>query len=78
MSSGINTEQAIIQKRAIIVTQIINELGITIETNTKRLIHCKECKYSDESLVEGCVYCNETDRAMDENGFCHKGEREGE
>ena len=36
-----------IQKRDIIVTQLINELGITIETNTKPLIHCEECKHRD-------------------------------
>lgn len=34
------------QQRDIIVTQIINELGVTIETNTKPLIHCKDCMYA--------------------------------
>lgn len=32
------TREETIQKRDIIVTQFINELGITIETNTKPLI----------------------------------------
>lgn len=39
------TTEGAIQKRDIIVTQIINELGVTIETNAKLLIHCKKCKH---------------------------------
>ena len=39
------TGEEAIQKRDIIVTQFINELGVTIETNTKPLIHCQDCIY---------------------------------
>lgn len=40
------------------------------------IVRCGECKYSEESLVNGCVYCNEMDRAISEKGFCHRGERD--
>lgn len=39
------TREEAIQKRDIIVTQLINELGVTIETNAKPLIRCGECKH---------------------------------
>jgi hypothetical protein len=39
------------------------------------IVRCKECRHSEESLVSCSVYCNEMDRAISENGFCHKGER---
>ena len=39
------------------------------------VIRCLYCKHSEESLVDGCVYCNEMDRAVSEKGYCHKGER---
>lgn len=39
------TRDEAIQKRDIVVTQFINELGVTIETKTKPLLHCKDCIY---------------------------------
>lgn len=39
------TREEAIRRRDIIVTQFITELGITIETNTKPLILCKDCKH---------------------------------
>lgn len=62
------TEEAI-QKRDIIVTQIINELGVTIETNTKLLIHCKECKHQSYCCRPCC---------KDDYSFCSDGERSSE
>ena len=77
------TEEAI-QKRDIIVTQIINELGITIETNTKPLIRCKDCRFGEFYTVdtgEDCMtglWCglNQKDCMIDD--FCSYGERKGE
>lgn len=55
------TREGAIQKRDIIVTQIINELGVTIETNTKPLIRCRECKF----------WCCKDNKGLD--GVCFKG-----
>ena len=64
-----------IQKRAIIVTQIINELGITIETNTKPLIYCKDCKYWNNET--DMTYCDRTVWfGTDADDYCSFGERE--
>ena len=58
------------QQRDIVVTQIINELGVTIETNTKPLIHCKDFKY--RGIIDYPVCCESTDE-----WFCADGERKG-
>ena len=59
-----------IQKRDIVVTQIINELGVTIETNTKPLIRCKDCKHRD---LFSCPLAD-NDFQKDED-YCSWGER---
>lgn len=38
-------------------------------------VHCADCVHAEESLVSGCVYCNEMERARIEEGFCAWGER---
>lgn len=69
------TTEETIQKRDIIVTQIINELGVTIETNTKPLIYCKDCKHR---RTEDCPMCNECGKKAyptADDDFCSYGER---
>lgn len=70
------TREEAIKKRHIIVTQIINELGVTIETNTKPLIHCKDCRHYEDGMVG---YCWKIDRGVGASGdfFCAYGERKG-
>lgn len=38
-------------------------------------VHCADCVHAEESLVNGCVYCNEMERARNKAGFCAWGER---
>ena len=77
------TREEAIQKRDIIVTQFINELGVTIETNTKPLIRCKDCRFGEfyavntgEDYMTG-LWCElyQKDRKIDD--FCSSGERKG-
>ena len=68
------TREEAIQKRDIIVTQIINEFGVTIETNTKPLIRCKDCKHYEDGMIG---YCWEVDRGVAADFFCAYGERKG-
>ena len=78
------TTEETIQKRDIIVTQIINELGITIETNTKPLIRCKDCRFGKFYAVdtgEDCMtglWCGLNQKNCMIDDFCSYGEREGE
>lgn len=74
------TREEAIQKRDVIVTQIINEFGVTIETNTKPLIRCKDCKHKYVSGNGTTQYyvCDFMDAQYEENGFCHHAEREVE
>ena len=68
------TGEEAIQKRDIIVTQFINELGVTIETNTKPLIHCKDCIHFEDGI--GMIgYCCRVDRVVATDFFCAYGER---
>lgn len=69
MSRYIDADALKIPSEEIIAKMIINSAP-SID-----IVRCKECKHSEESLVSGSVYCNEMDRAISENGFCHKGER---
>ena len=39
------------------------------------VVHCADCVHAEESLVSGCVYCNEMERARIKEGFCAWGER---
>ena len=39
------------------------------------VVHCADCAHAEESLVNGCVYCNEMERARIKEGFCAWGER---
>ena len=39
------------------------------------VVHCVDCIHAEESLVSGCVYCNEMERARIKEGFCAWGER---
>ena len=70
------TREEAIQKRDIIVTQIINELGVTIETNTKPLIHCKDCKHYQNEHI--CQYFSRFGTIETSSyAFCAYGERKG-
>lgn len=70
------TREGAIQKRDIIVTQIINELGVTIETNTKPLIRCRECKFWHKN-IKGDDGIPIADMCYDfqADDFCSYGER---
>lgn len=70
------------QQRDIVVTQIVNDLGVTIETNTEPLIHCKDCKWYDNRYGEVCHnprygdgWANYPPPYVDEEHFCKDGER---
>ena len=39
------------------------------------VVHCADCAHAEESLISGCVYCNEMERARIKEGFCAWGER---
>lgn len=71
------------QKRDIIVTQLINELGVTIETNTKPLIRCKDCTKCEFYAVdtgEDCMtglWCGIHQKDTTPQAFCSYGERKG-
>ena len=65
------------------------EAADTIETLSAKLsgvnlgelvevVRCKDCKESEESLVNGCVYCNKMERAISDDGYCHYAERRKE
>ena len=72
-----NREEAI-YKRDIIVTQIINELGVTIETNTKPLIRCKDCKWYKkivEKSKSGLCQYDLVARCLHDEDYCSHGER---
>ena len=64
------TKEEAMQKRDIIVTQFINELGVTIETNTKPLIRCKDCRHRD---LFSCPLADNDFQTN--NDFCSWGER---
>jgi hypothetical protein len=65
-----------IQKRDIIVTQVINELGITIETNTKPLIRCKDCKFYKTPYCKIDIHTDiMTINRVNADDFCSYGER---
>ena len=73
------TREKAIQKRDIIVTQFINELGVTIETNTKPLIHCKDCYHYDKhETYSRCTYWSGDpyeQASVEDEDFCSYGER---
>lgn len=76
------TREEAIQKRDVIVTQFINELGVTIETNTKPLIHCKDCRHAEHrEQMPNQVYCKRDKlstfcAAHDNDDYCKYGERQ--
>lgn len=77
------TREEAIKKRHIIVTQIINELGVTIETNTKPLIRCKDCRFGEfyavntgEDYMTG-LWCELYQKDSKIDDFCSSGERKG-
>lgn len=43
--------------------------------DVEEVVHCADCVHAEESLVSGCVYCNEMERARIKEGFCSWGER---
>ena len=56
--------------------------GITLEdasdTDVVEVVRCYDCVHAEESLVSGCVYCNEMERARVKEGFCDWGEKRSE
>lgn len=39
------------------------------------VVRCKDCYFTEESMVDGCVWCNEHAKNMLDNDFCSYGER---
>lgn len=44
----------------------------------REVVRCKDCKHASNSLVPESVYCDEMERAVYIQGFCHHGERREE
>ena len=40
----------------------------------REVVRCKDCKNASECIVPESVYCDEMDRAVDCQGYCHHGE----
>lgn len=44
----------------------------------REVVRCVDCRYSEESYVISCVYCERNDRSCVKEGYCHRGERREE
>ena len=42
--------------------------------DARTIVYCRDCKHADQSLLSGCVYCNEMERARINEGWCAWGE----
>ena len=42
--------------------------------DVRQVVYCRNCVFSEESLVNGCVYCNQIERVTLEEGWCSWGE----
>jgi len=54
---------------------VLDELEDFPAADVWEVVHCADCAHAEESLVSGCVYCNEMERARIKEGFCAWGER---
>lgn len=57
------------------VTDCVRRLKEIPAADVWEVVHCADCAHAEESLVSGCVYCNEMERARIKEGFCAWGER---
>jgi len=57
------------------VTDCVRRLKEIPAADVWEVVHCSDCAHAEESLVSGCVYCNEMERARIKEGFCAWGER---
>lgn len=57
------------------VTDCVRRLKEIPAADVWGVVHCADCAHAEESLVSGCVYCNEMERARIKEGFCAWGER---
>lgn len=46
--------------------------------DVRPIVYCRDCKHAEESMVSGCVYCNEMERARINEGWCDWGEMKEE
>ena len=49
--------------------------AIKIAVDAVEVVRCKDCYHKEESMVDGCVWCNEHAKMMLETDFCSYGER---
>lgn len=54
---------------------VLDDLEDLPAADVWEVVHCADCVHAEESLVSGCVYCNEMERARIKEGFCAWGER---
>ena len=54
------------------------ELEDASDADVVEVVRCYDCVHAEESLVSGCVYCNEMERARIREGFCAWGEKRAE
>lgn len=50
------------------------DVGRLMSLDVRPIVYCRDCKHAEESLVSGCVYCNEMERARINEGWCAWGE----
>ena len=73
-------------QRDIIITQIINEFGVTLETKATQLVRCSDCKYFITMPQGKCtksrhgtcdIHCNGvgTAEVVKRDFFCGYGEK---
>lgn len=53
-------------KREVIISQTLNDLGITLDVKAVPLVRCRECKYAHLTYDGDCEQC---DKWVDDEGF---------
>ena len=46
--------------------------------DVRPIVYCRDCMHAEESMVSGCVNCNEMERARINEGWCAWGEKKEE
>ena len=57
---------------------VLDDLEDYPAADVRPIVYCRDCKHAEESMVSGCVYCNEMERARINEGWCAWGERREE
>ena len=61
------------KQRDTIVTQIINDLGVTVEVKTEQLVRCRDCNNAQYDDLFEQYWCN--GKKVDQNHYCGYGRR---